>query len=227
MGRIPSDGGGGAKFTYSRGTNPLDDDTITVAEGNTWYVTASDGSHSFEQGNVVVYDGANWNEYTVDDHSEIGGVSSDQHHRRTQPLRRSTDDLERGPEIWSKTTNESGSMGDAPTYGIIDTVEVPVPDRANFIWVRADFQSHNTPGDTSVGDVEMMIRVEGTIIATGTFNSYSTSTGAVSGWYSNTFGAVSSVTVETGARSPNGYEGETITVTSQTAERDRQFEDIA
>lgn len=116
MGRIPSTGGGGAKFTYSRGTNPLDDDTITVGEGDTWYVTAADASHSFEAGNVVVYDGVNWHEYTVDDHSELAGVSADQHHAKptgTNNVGVTTSTVQRG-------SFETGSTYNGTEYRTVD-----------------------------------------------------------------------------------------------------------
>ena len=71
MGRIPAlipEGGG---FEFSRSTDPTTDDTVTVKEGNTWYVTGSDASHNFDQGDVAVYDGSTWREYTVSSASEL------------------------------------------------------------------------------------------------------------------------------------------------------------
>ena len=84
MGRIPSTGGSdsGPKFTFSRSTDPTTDDTVIVKEGDTWYVTGTDTSHSFDQGDAAVYDGAAWREYTVANHDELAGITENAHHNK-------------------------------------------------------------------------------------------------------------------------------------------------
>jgi len=65
-----SNPGGGGGYDYVQDAEPTD-----ATEGEEWYDTGANAAY--------VYDGANWIEQTVVDHTQLSGVSSGQHHTKT------------------------------------------------------------------------------------------------------------------------------------------------
>lgn len=104
MAEWPGVGGSGG-FDYVQSSLPAE-----PVEGEEWYITATDASHSFGADEARVYDGATWHLMSVTDHAELGGVGPDQHHTKSTLSNGGTSTVTASRSFATQYTNNTGNL---------------------------------------------------------------------------------------------------------------------
>lgn len=148
-------GSGGAGFDYVQDPSP-----DAPEEGEEWYDTGSD--------RAFVFDGSNWIEQTIGDHSELSGIGSADHH---PPIPTGVITMWSGstadvPDGWTLCDGSDGTpdlrdrfiAGAGSQYGIGDTggsdsvqlskEEMPSHTHSLDLRIQGSYGSQGTYGDT-------------------------------------------------------------------------------